>query len=60
MLLKEDLWRIIETEKFSLKNNTIIKFDELKESVYDRIINARKYSGVKVSRRRVRGRRRSF
>lgn len=49
MLLKEDLKRIIESEKFSIKNNTTIKFDDLKESVYDRIINAKKYSGLKVS-----------
>ena len=48
MLLKEDLKRIIESEKFSIKNNTTIKFDDLKESVYDRIINAKKYSGLKV------------
>ena len=49
MLLKEDLKKIMECEKFSLKNNTTIKFDDLKESVYDRIINAKKYSGLKVS-----------
>lgn len=48
MVLKEDLWKIIEHEKFSLKNNAIIQFEELKESVYDRIINTRKYSGIKV------------
>lgn len=48
MIMKEDLSKIIRKEKFPLKNDSIIQFKDLKDSVYAEVVHAKKYSGTKV------------
>ena len=47
-LLNENLNDIVKQEKFNLKQKTIIQFDEIKERVYNEVLQIKKYTGIQV------------
>ncbi|CAF1030637.1 unnamed protein product [Brachionus calyciflorus] len=48
--MKEDLAKIVTKEKFPLKNESIVDFQNLKESVHAEVVHAKKYCGTQWKR----------
>ena len=46
--MKENLNEIVKKEQFNLKQKTIIQFEDIKERVYDEVLQIKKYTGIQV------------
>lgn len=46
--MKENLVKIVEREKFTVKNSPIIQFKDLKDNVYSEVVFSKKYTGIQV------------
>jgi hypothetical protein len=48
MLLNEDMKKIIAKETFSIQNEFVVRFDDLKSKIFSEITCAKKIAGVEV------------
>ena len=49
MVFNEEFEKRINSSKFSLKENSIVKFQEIKNAIKDEVLNENLYNGVQVS-----------
>lgn len=48
LVLNEEFEKRVKTAKFSLKENTILKFPEIKSAIKDEVLNDDLYTGIPV------------